>query len=98
MVLNNLNVEHSQKNERFFVNLKNSQAYVQYESENLDILDLKETYVPKKARGKGVATSIVEHVLEHAQKENLQIIPSCPFVQDYIDRNPEYKELIIESA
>lgn len=98
MLLNNLRIEHNQKNQRFFVNLQNSQAYVQYESEDQSVLDLKETFVPEKVREKGIGSTMVDHVLDYAKKENLEVIPTCPFVADYIEENAEYQDLVEDSG
>ena len=40
--------------------------------------------------GAALATS----ALDYARREGMRIIPSCPYVKAYIDRHPEYEDLV----
>jgi hypothetical protein len=82
----------------FFVKLKHSNAYLSYTKPQRDTMDLKETHVPIESRKKGVGTALVNHVLEFAREESMKIIPSCPFVEEYIHEHPDYKNLLPDDA
>ena len=96
MELNNLNIQHDQEHHMFFIKLKNSHAHLNYTLVEKDVIEMTETYVPVEARGMGVAGTIVKHALEHAKNERLKVIPSCPFIERYIQENTEFEDLVYE--
>jgi len=57
-------------------------------------LNLLHTEVPKQYQGRGIGSDLVKAALEYARAEKLQVIPTCPFVVIYINRHPEYLDLI----
>jgi predicted GNAT family acetyltransferase len=48
--------------------------------------------------GQGVAGHLVGAVLDEARARGLRVVPRCPFVKDYIDEHPEYRDLVAASA
>jgi len=36
----------------------------------------------------------MKHVLEYAKSINLKVHPLCSFAKHYIDKHPEYRELL----
>jgi predicted GNAT family acetyltransferase len=52
-------------------------------------IELMHTEVPMAERGKGIGEKIVRFALEYARKNQLQVIPSCRFVQAYLKRHPD---------
>ncbi len=59
---------------------------------------LMHTLVPISARGKGVGAVLVKYVLDHIRQHGLKMIIYCPFVTKYLEKNPEYKDLIDTSV
>lgn len=57
---------------------------------------LMHTIVPSAQRGKGIANILVKHVLDHARAHNLKVIVYCPFVTKYMEKHPEYQDLVAE--
>jgi uncharacterized protein len=57
-------------------------------------LRLIHTEVPAALQGHGVGSTLVGAVLRLAQQQGLTVVPSCPFVGDYIRRNREYLPII----
>ena len=51
-------------------------------------IELVHTEVPPSQRGKGIGKKIVKSALEYARQNQLQVIPSCRFVQAYLKRHP----------
>lgn len=47
------------------------------------------TSTPDSMRGMGVAKALVERLIEDARAAGQTIIPLCPFVKSYAQRNPE---------
>ena len=61
-----------------------------------DRIFLTHTEVPKELAGKGIGSSLVRAVLEDIKKQDLTLIPMCPFVASYIKQNPEWKSLVLK--
>lgn len=62
-----------------------------------DRLYLEHTEVPEALQGRGLAGKLVEGALEYARSNNLPIIPMCPYASKFIQRNPQYQELLDKS-
>ncbi|XOV91708.1 MAG: GNAT family N-acetyltransferase [Bacteroidota bacterium] len=91
----NLRIEHDAGHHLFYVKARGGNAEIEYEKHSDKYLDLTHTYVPMASRGFGIASTLAEHVLNFAIHNQYQIRPSCPFIQDFIKKNPKYKSLII---
>lgn len=52
------------------------------------------TEVPPELGGKGVGSALVKGALDQVRAEGLKVIPQCPFVKAYIDKHPEYADLL----
>jgi predicted GNAT family acetyltransferase len=61
-----------------------------------DKIYLTHTEVPPVLEGKGLGSSIVKQALEDIKRQDLTLIPLCPFVALYIKRHPEWKELVLK--
>jgi predicted GNAT family acetyltransferase len=57
---------------------------------------LMHTLVPVTARGKGIASMLIKYVLDYARAQNLKIINYCPFVTIFLNKHPEYNDLVDE--
>lgn len=57
-------------------------------------LSLNHTESPAALRGKGVADALARAALDYARRQGMTVMPYCPFVGRFIERNPEYQELI----
>ena len=57
-------------------------------------LRLTHTEVPPELEGQGIGSRLVKHVLDRARADGLKVAPWCPFVHDYIDEHPEYRDLV----
>jgi len=86
-------VTHEKDNERFVVYIEGNEVYVEYTmAEN--VINLYHTFTDPALRGKGLAAQVVRAALEFAKKNNLKVIPTCSYVQAFIAKNDEYKELV----
>jgi len=87
-------VIHEKENERFVIYTEGNEVYVEYTMRGNKI-DLHHTYTHPALRGKGLAAHVVRAALEFAKENNLKVIPTCSYVQAFIAKNDEYKELVI---
>jgi hypothetical protein len=61
---------------------------------NGNVISLDHTETPVAARGRGLASRLVQGVLDEARARGLKIVPRCPFVVAYVARHPEYRDLV----
>lgn len=52
------------------------------------------TEVPKELSGQGIAQKLVTTALDHARSKKLRVVPLCSYVATYIERHPEYRDLV----
>ncbi len=69
-------------------------AYLEY-SLSGNVLELTHTEVPKKLRGMGLASSLAETALRWAREKNLKVDIICPSVLAYVEKHPEYSDLVM---
>ncbi len=94
MNLNNIAIKHDQEHQLFFVRLQNGSAHIKYEKPEQDVIKITETYVPEDSRNYGLAGQMAKHVLDLAKAKKWTVIPECPFVESYIQKYPEYEQLV----
>jgi len=56
------------------------------------------TEVPDAIARRGIGSRLVRAGLDDARARRLRVVPRCPFVRAYVERHPEYRELIIGHA
>ena len=52
------------------------------------------TTVDDVLRGKGVGAQLVRAAVEWARKENVKLLPLCPFARSVFDKTPEYADVL----
>jgi predicted GNAT family acetyltransferase len=57
-------------------------------------LELTHTVVDDAFEGQGVGGTLVRHALDQARERGLTVTPTCPFVRSYIERHPDYADLV----
>lgn len=60
--------------------------------ENTVIAD--HTGVPERYRGQGVGLKLVERLVDDARKDNVKIVPLCPFVRAMYEKHPEWSDVM----
>lgn len=56
---------------------------------------LTHTEVPVALEGKGVGSQLVEKVLKDIEKQELRLVPLCPFVAGYIQKHPDWRRIVM---
>lgn len=54
--------------------------------------------VHPRGGGQGLGSELAAFALDDARRRGLSVLPLCPFVSDYIRRNPEHADLVPESV
>jgi predicted GNAT family acetyltransferase len=60
------------------------------------LLVLTHTVVDDAFEGQGVGSTLVRHVLDDARRQDVKIVPRCAFVRSFLERHPEYDDLVAE--
>ncbi len=53
-------------------------------------LDIYRTFVPNALRGRGIAAALTEKALEYADEMGYTVIPSCSYVERYMERHQRH--------
>jgi len=59
------------------------------------VVTLVHTEVDDKFEGRGVGTQLASAALEDARSRGLKVDPVCPFVAAYLERHPQYADLVV---
>ena len=86
-------VEDNPAASRFEMGSGDSTAFVEYRRAG-DRIALLHTEVPEALSGKGVGSKLVSGTLDAVRAEGLKVVPRCEFVAAYIERHPEYRDLL----
>lgn len=81
-----LPVAHDKSGLQFEVVLDGHRAYLSYMNLGKQTLDFYRTFVPVALRGKGIAAALTEAALKFAYAEGYTVIPSCSYVERYMER------------
>lgn len=57
---------------------------------------LLHTEVGAAFEGRGLASELIGHVLDEARATGRKVLPYCRFVRSYIERHPDYLDLVAE--
>jgi predicted GNAT family acetyltransferase len=78
---------------RFEMRVGSDVAYLSYTEESGRV-SFDHTHVPEGLRGKGVAATLVRGALEAARQHHWKIVPRCSYVAGFLERNPEFADLV----
>ncbi|MEH0985905.1 GNAT family N-acetyltransferase [Micromonospora sp. CPCC 205556] len=56
------------------------------------------TEVRPEYRNMGVGAALVQGALEQVRQQGGRLVPECSFVRAYLERHPEYADLVITAA
>ena len=68
-------------------------GYVEYERVG-GLVAFTHTVVPDEFGGRGIASAMASASLDDAREKNLKVRPVCPFYVRYLERHPEYADLL----
>lgn len=59
-----------------------------------DRISFTHTIVPEEIEGQGVGSRLIRSALDQVREKGLKVVPLCHFVKGYIERHPEYQDLL----
>ena len=87
-------VKDNPRKSRFELDYDNKLAVVNYQRLDDETLALSHTEVDPSLEGKGVGSHLVKGVLDYVDRNNLRIVPTCPFIAAYLKRHPDWNRLV----
>ena len=79
--------------QEFELTVEGRRAVAAYQLEGERIV-FTHTLVPPELEGRGIGSTLVRSALDAARDRGLKVVPQCPFVAAYIERHPEYRDLL----
>jgi predicted GNAT family acetyltransferase len=58
------------------------------------VITFLHTEVPPELGGKGIGSKLIKGALAQVRADGLKVIAQCPFVKAYIEKHPEYADLL----
>ena len=86
-------VSHDPARGRFEIRTDAGTAVLAYDRRG-DVLEMMHTEVPPASEGQGYGATLAEAALDFARRDGARVIPSCPFVAAFIERHPDYADLV----
>jgi predicted GNAT family acetyltransferase len=88
-----LDLHHDPAARRFSTRLDGHEAELVY-SLRSERMVIDHTGVPEAIGGRGVAAALVRAALDHARAQGWRVVPACSYSAAYIQRHPEYADLV----
>ena len=88
-----LTVKHKTFARRFEVEKDGYHAVLEYQLEGGQII-FTHTDVPEALGGQGIGSLLARAGLDHARAQSLSVLPVCSYVAGYIQKHPEYQDLV----
>jgi hypothetical protein len=60
-----------------------------------DRITLLHAEVPPELAGRGIGSRLAKATLDAVRAEGLKVVPRCSFLAAYIQRHPEYQDLLV---
>jgi uncharacterized protein len=79
--------------QEFELSVGGERAVAAYQLEG-DTIVFTHTLVPPAIEGRGVGSRLIRAALDSARDQGLRVVPQCPFVRAFIERHPEYRDLL----
>ena len=89
-----MEIIHDKEKQIFYTLKEGKESYIRYSIQNKGTINILRTFVPEELRHKGIAAEIAKAVLDYARGNNLKVIPTCSYIDYFIDMNKEYEELL----
>jgi predicted GNAT family acetyltransferase len=90
-----MDVVNNERESRFEVEVDGELAVADYKQTD-GWIEFTHTKVPESLEGEGVGSALARTGLDHARSEGLAVVATCHFISSYIERHPEYQDLLAD--
>jgi uncharacterized protein len=91
-----MTIHHSKADQAFTVSVNGHDGELTYALPKPGVIDFQHTWVDEALRGQHVGDALAVAALTYAKEEGWQILTSCPFVNAYVTRHPEWETLRVK--
>jgi predicted GNAT family acetyltransferase len=88
-----MEVRHNDERHRFEAGSEPALAMLVYKVQGQTV-NMIHTEVPAAYQGQGLGGKLATAALNWAREKGFKVIPSCPYVQTYIAKHPEFADLV----
>lgn len=88
-----LDVIHNEEKQRYEAAVNGDTAVLNYRIRD-GAYALVHTEVPRHLRGQGYGRALVRQALDDLRTQGKKIVPRCPFVVNFVNDNPEYRDMV----
>jgi predicted GNAT family acetyltransferase len=78
---------------RFELDVGKEMAFANYRLTPPAVI-ITHTETPRVLRGRGIASELIKGALELIRSDGRKVIAGCGFVVDYLEKHPEYADLV----
>ena len=78
---------------RFELDVGDAVAFANYRLTPSSVI-ITHTETPPALRGRGIASQLVQGALQLIRADGLKVVAGCGFVVDYLQKHPEYADLV----
>lgn len=86
--------EVAEEQDRFTISVDGQQAgfteFIDHDGQRI----FPHTVVDEEFSGRGLATILVREALESTRDAGLRIVPVCPMVAGFVEKNPEFNAIV----
>lgn len=86
-------VVNNEARSRFEIKLGGETAFADYRLTRAGLV-LPHVEVPPALEDRGVGGRLAEAAMRYAREHGLKVMPTCPFMADYVRRRPETHDLV----
>jgi predicted GNAT family acetyltransferase len=78
---------------RFELDIGDAVAFANYRLTPSTVI-ITHTETPQSLRGRGIASELVQGALQLIRADGLKVVAGCGFVVDYLQKHPEFTDLV----
>ncbi|MCI2264228.1 GNAT family N-acetyltransferase [Sediminivirga luteola] len=71
-------------------------GFVGYRLQETGVVELQHTVISERFSRQGFARLLVTNLLDRLRERGERIVPTCTYVQSYLERFPHYQDLVAE--
>jgi predicted GNAT family acetyltransferase len=86
-------VRDNKSRHRFELDVGDIMAFANYRLAPGTVI-ITHTETPPALRGRGIASKLVQGALEMIRADGLKVVAGCGFVVDYLQKHPEYSDMV----
>ncbi|MDC7089000.1 GNAT family N-acetyltransferase [Corynebacterium pseudodiphtheriticum] len=97
MTAHNQQITNNTAESRFEITVDGKLAgFADYQDKG-NVRNFNHTEVFEEFRGQGLSKPLIKFSLDHARENDLQILPTCPAYEKFLQKNEEYQDLVAEN-